>query len=77
MDGFLIQFLSELQQSLRQLLLRLQPVGARPAVQLFQLLQLLLQAQIFQVEFVGSLLLAQVFQTQRTQKQFQRFAIIR
>ena len=70
MDRFPVQLLGEIQQRLRQLLLRLQSVGARPAVQLFELVQLLLQAQIFQMEMVGPLLLAQVFQTHRTQQRF-------
>jgi len=35
-----------------------------------------LQAEVLQVEFVGPLLLLVAFQTQRTQNDFQRFAVL-
>ena len=42
-DRFLLQLLAEVQQRLRQLAARLQPVGARPVVPLLVTLQLQLQ----------------------------------
>jgi len=89
MDGFLLQLQSEVQERLRQLLFALQPVGARSAVQLLELHQFFLQLQIFDIELVGSLLLAQIlkmelvgplllaipFTHQGPQQRLQRFAI--
>ena len=56
-DRFLLQLLAEVQQRLRQLAGRLQPVRARPVVPLLVALQLQLQTQLLHVEIVGALAL--------------------
>ena len=55
LDRFLLQFLAEVQQRLRQLSARLQPVRARPVIPLLVALQLQLQTQRLHVEIVGAL----------------------
>ena len=53
--GFLLQFFAEVQQRLRQLAARFQPVRPRPVVPLLVALQLQLQTQRLHVEIVGAL----------------------
>ena len=54
-DRLAVQFLSEAEQHLRQLALRLQPIGAGAIVPLAVSLQLYLQAQVLDVQIVGAL----------------------
>jgi len=53
-DGLVLQFLSEVQQYLRQIVGRTQSVRSRPVVQLPIPLQFHLQPQIFNLEIIGA-----------------------